>query len=97
MAQNTTLTLTAQQWSQMTNADVTTIRVQNISGYNIFVQATTDNTPPANEQGAVELYPGSIFTTSDTLAELFPGIGDGSSFRVWAYGANGGTVSFSHA
>lgn len=80
MAQNTDITLTANTWTQLTNADVTSITFQNKGTYHIFVKGTAGATAPTNDNGAVRYNPGQG-ERNVSLADLFPGI---AATRVWA-------------
>jgi hypothetical protein len=97
MAQNTTVSLAARAWTQLTNADVSAIRIQNASGYLLKVKATAGATPPTDDLGAIWIEPFRIIATDLTLAQLFPGVSGAN--RVYAYqdGPNAINVSFSHA
>jgi len=93
MAQNTTITLTAKSWTQLTDADVTKITFQNISGYHILIKGTTGATAPTDTTGSIRANPGqgelNVF-----MADLFPGI---SAARLWAYSDCAVEVFVSHA
>lgn len=101
MAQNTDLVMTEGEWTLLTNADVTNVRIQNLnherSGNVILLQATSDTSapadPPVGALGAVRLMPGSVFPPDVTVADMWPGVSGAD--RVWAWGA--GKVSVSHA
>lgn len=93
MAQNTTKTLTAGGWTQLTDADVTSITFQNIGGYHVLVKGTTDATAPTDTTGAVRYNPGQG-ERNVALSDLFPGI---AAVRVWAYSDQGISVMVSHA
>lgn len=95
MAQNTDITLTAGDWTQLTNADAAgDITFQNKTGDVIWVKATVDATKPTNFDGAIryELWEGE---SVQTIAELFPGLT--APDRLWAWSHNGGKVAVSHA
>lgn len=93
MAQNTTLIIPAKTWTQLTNADVTSITFQNTAGYHILIKGATSASTPTNDDGALRYNPGQgerdVF-----LSELFPGI---SAVRVYAYAPTGAEVMVSHA
>lgn len=93
MAQNTNVTLTADDWTQLTDANITTITFQNKGTYHILVKGTTDATKPTNEDGAIRYNPGQGELNA-ALADLFPGI---SAVRVWAYADKSLDVMVSHA
>lgn len=95
MAQNTTLTLTAGVWTQLSNADITAIRVATLGTEAIWLAATVGATPPSNTDGAVPLLPGQIMAADLTLSQLWPGVSGAN--RVYAQSTNTAKVSVSHA
>ena len=92
MAQNTTMTLTAATWTQLTDANVTTITFQNTGARYIQVKGTTDATAPTDATGALRYNPGQG-ELNTALSDLFPGI---SAVRVWAYSDIAVPVMVSH-
>jgi hypothetical protein len=94
MPQNTTTSLTANTWTQVTNADVTAIRICNLGTEPIWVMATAGATPPSNTNGALPIQPGEIMPANLTLADLFPGV---AGTRVYVRAPNASRVSISHA
>lgn len=93
MAQNTTISIAAKDWTQLTNADVASITFQNIGGYYIFVKATTDATKPADFASAIRYNPGQG-ERNVSLNDLFPGLSGAD--RVWAYSDQAVDVMVSH-
>lgn len=93
MAQNTTTTLAAQTWTQLTDADVTNITFQNISGYHVMVKGTTSAVAPTDDAGAIRYNPGQG-ERNISLSDLFPGI---AAVRVYAYAPDGAEIMVSHA
>jgi hypothetical protein len=93
MAQNTTITLTPGAWTQLTDADVTSITFQNRAGYPMFVKGTTGATAPTDATGAIRYNPGQGERNVD-LADLFPGI---AAVRLWALSEQGNDVMVSHS
>ena len=93
MAQNTTVTLTAETWTQLTDADVTSITFQNKSGDYILVKGTVGASAPSDDDGAVRYNPGQG-ERNVSLSDLFPGV---AATRVYAYAPNGAEVMVSHA
>lgn len=93
MAQNTTITLTPETWTQLTDADVSRITFQNVSDYDVLIKGTTDATAPTDATGAILANPGqgelNVF-----MADLFPGI---AVKRLWAYSEQAVGVFVSHA
>lgn len=79
MPRNQTVTV-ASTWTQITDADVTSITFQNVSGCALFVQPTVGATPPsANTIGLVyQPYQGE---RNVALADLAPGL---AATRVYA-------------
>jgi hypothetical protein len=95
MAQNTTVTLTADTWTQLTDADITSITFQVFGNNRVFIKATTDTTAPTNTTGAFIYQPGQG-ERNVAMSTLFPGISGAD--RLWAYAeTSGNSVSFSHA
>lgn len=95
MARNETLTLTAGEWNEITNADVSSLTFQNISPYPIFVTATTGTAPSSTEsEGAVRYNPGQG-ERNVVLADLFPGVS--TADRVYVTSEGKATVFVSHA
>lgn len=93
MAQHDTIQLSRTAWTQLTNADVTELRVQNITGAAVYIQATATATPPSADDGSLVLEGYSAIAPDLTLDQLFPGVT--SPARVWGKGSS--SVSVSHA
>jgi hypothetical protein len=98
MAQDTSISLTRGSWTQLTDADVTTITFQNKSSDHILVKVTAGATAPTDEDGSIRYNPGQGELNS-ALADLAPGI---SGTRVYAYlpttsGKASAEVAVSHA
>ena len=96
MPQNTTVNLTAATWTQLTDADITSITFQVFASAGpVFIKATTDTTAPTTTAGAF-VYQSGQGERNVALSDLFPGIS--ARDRVWAYcEAAGASVAFSHA
>ena len=94
MAQNTTITVPAGAWTQLTDADITSITFQNIGSNHIMVKATTDGTAPTNYTGAIRYNPGQG-ERNVALSDLFPGLAGRD--RLWAYATDATQVVVSHA
>ena len=92
MAQNTDVGLPIATWTQLTDADVTSITFQNKSGNYILVKGTAGATAPTDDNGAVRYNPGQG-ELNTTLSDLFPGV---SATRVYAYAPTGAEVMVSH-
>lgn len=95
MPQNTTISLAAATWQQLTDANVTSIRVVNLGTEPIWLQATVGASAPSTTNGGLPLRPGEILAADLTLAQLWPGVA--SANRVYAYSPNAARVSISHA
>ena len=93
MAQNTSKTVTGGAWTQLTDANVTSITFQNTGGHEIYVAGTTGATAPSNLDTAIKYNPGQG-EANRLLSDLFPGI---SEVRVYAFAHNTGRVFVSHA
>ena len=93
MAQNTDIVLTADDWTLLTDANITSITFQNKGTYHILVKGTTDTTKPTNNDGSIRYNPGQG-ERNVSLSDLFVGI---SAVRVWAYAPKSLEVMVSHA
>lgn len=95
MARNADVSIPARTWTQLTNGNVTELRLQVQGRFGIRIKATAGEVPPTNTGGSIEIRPGDGIAGDQTLAQLFPGVAGAN--RVYAY-ANGPTsVSVSHA
>lgn len=95
-AQNTNITASSAAPTLLTDGPVAACRVSSLTGYVGYLQATADTTPPASRAGAVPLMPNGTLAADLTLAELFPGVGDGDLY-LWVFVDVGGDFSVSHA
>lgn len=93
MAQNTDVILPIAVWTQLTDANVTSITFQNKSGNYILVKGTAGATAPTDDDGAVRYNPGQG-ERNVLLSDLFPGI---AATRVYCYAPTGAEVMVSHA
>jgi len=93
MARNTDILLPTASWTQLTDADVTSITFQNKSGDYILVKGTVGASAPSDDDGAVRYNPGQG-ERNVSLSDLFPGV---AATRVYAYAPNGAEVMVSHA
>ena len=98
MARHTSVNLPAGVWTQLTNADVTSITFQNMAGGDVFVCPTTSATaptiyPPEVGQFSIRYQPGQG-ERNVLLSDL---AGGQTMARVYAYSQNGATVAVSHA
>ena len=94
MAQNTTITVPTATWTQLTDADITSITFQNIGSNHCMIKATTDGTAPTTFTGALRYNPGQG-ERNVALSDLFPGLANRD--RVWAYSTDATQVVVSHA
>lgn len=94
MAQNTTIAVPAATWTQLTDADITSITFQNIGSNHIMIKATTDGTAPTDYAGAIRYNPGQG-ERNVALSDLFPGLAGRD--RLWAYAPDATQVVVSHA
>ena len=94
MAQNTTIAVPAATWTQLTDADITSITFQNIGSNHILVKATTDGTAPTDYAGAIRYNPGQG-ERNVAISDLFPGLAGRD--RLWAYATDATQVVVSHA
>ena len=90
MARNETLEITGRTWVQLTNADTSTITLQNQGPGDLFVVATTSATTPTSTSGAIR-YKDGEGESNAALADLFPGVSSG--VRVYAFAGGSRQVS----
>lgn len=94
MARHATVALTAGDWVELTNANVTEITISNDSDYEIYVTGTADATQPTTDVGSILLRSGEVLLSDISLSTLWPGI---LAVRVWGKCAVNNTVQVSHA
>lgn len=94
MPQNATVSVPAGAWTQLTNADVSAIRAQNLNGYPIKIMGTVGAVAPTTDAGAIVLAAGQAIAADLTLAQLFPGVTGAN--RVYAFSDAPALVSVSH-
>lgn len=94
MPQQTTISVPANTWTQLTDANVTTITFQNVGGDFVRIRATNGTTAPTGTLGALRYNPGQG-ERNIALTDLSPGISGAN--RVWAFAPAGGLVVVSHA
>jgi hypothetical protein len=94
MAQNTTVSVSANTWTQLTDADVVNITFQNISSNFVLIKATADTSAPTDKNGAVRYNPGQG-ERFVAVSDLFPGVAGAD--RVWAWAEENSIVMVSHA
>jgi uncharacterized protein with WD repeat len=93
MAQNTDISVPKEAWTQLTDADVSSITFQNKSGNFVLIKGTTSASTPTNADGAIRYNPGQG-EPNTSLADMFPGI---SAVRLYAYAPEGALIMVSHA
>ena len=92
--QNVTVAIPAATWTQLTPADATAIRVQNLGSSNLWLMSTIAAGPaPSVQTGAIFLKPGERNTI--TLSTEFVGIT--LATRLWAYSDTATNAAVSNA
>lgn len=94
MAQNTTKSVAAAAWTQLTDANITAITFQNISGNFVLIKGTVGATAPTTADGAIRYNPGQGERNA-LLTDLFPGLSGVN--RLYAWAQDGAQVVVSHA
>jgi hypothetical protein len=94
-AQNLNIALPKETWTQLSNANITALTVQNIGTDNIRIMGTVGAVAPIDIDDGILLKPGERINSSVSLAVLFPGV---AATRIYAYavGVAGGAF-VSHA
>lgn len=98
MPQNATISLPAGQWTQITNADVSAIRVQSLAPLTsqpVWIKATAGAVAPTSRDGAIRLLPNQAIGADMLIGSLFPGVSGAN--RVYAIADDQIDVSVSHA
>ena len=91
MARNERVTL-GTGWTQLTNADATSITIQNTTGHPLEINGRNGATDPTTSGMSV---PAGEAILNKNLSDLFPGVSGAN--RVYARGADGQEVFVSHA
>ena len=94
MAQNTTTTIAASTWTQLTDADIARITFQNVGSNHVLIKATIGASTPTNATGAIRYNPGQG-ERNVLLTDLFPGLVGAN--RVYAYSPDATQIVLSHA
>lgn len=97
MAQNTTVSCPARQWTQITNADATAVTFLVNSGGSVYVTATEDANAPTSDPAALASFRYDVGQGEEnqTLADIWLGI---TPVRLWVWPElNGASVAVSHA
>jgi hypothetical protein len=99
MARNSTVSLAATTYTQLTNADAAAVRVQNQSGYDVHLMATNGTTAPTTTEGSVIIHAHETSAADLTVAHLWPYVTDGTftAKRLWAYCEVAVKLSVCHA
>lgn len=94
MPQNTTATIAAATWTQLTDANISRITFQNVGSNHVLIKATIGASTPSDATGAVRYNPGQG-ERNVLLADLFPGLTGAN--RVYAYSPDATQIVVSHA
>lgn len=95
MPQMTTVSLPSSTWTQITNANATSITFQNLGDGVIVIKGTVGAVAPSDATGGIQYLPGQG-EINVTLADLFPGVSGAN--RIYAYAQRStGSVSVNHA
>lgn len=93
-ARNNHITISPDDWVELTDNDVTTITVQNLHEFQFVRLKATSGPAPTINMGSIHLPSGQIFV-NEALADLFPGVS--GAVRVFAKAeAMEGRVFVSH-
>ena len=95
MARNNNVEIPPAVWTQLTNANASSIRVQSVSGSEMRLQATNGTTAPTTQVGTIALAGGAVLAADLTIAQLWPGVAGAN--RVWAFANTASVASVSHA
>lgn len=92
-ARNATINLAANTWTQLTDGNVTVLRLENQSAHVVHVLATNGEVEPTSTSGSVWVTPSErdIYV----LSSVWPGVAGAN--RVYAFSAQGASMSVSHA
>ena len=71
MARNDNVEIPPAVWTQLTNADASSIRVQSVSGSEMMLQATNGTTAPTTQVGTIVLGGGNVLAADMTIAQLW--------------------------
>jgi len=93
MAQNTTVAIPSRTWTQLTNADATSVTFFNEGKATVSIKGTADANAPTTLAASISYEPGQGELNVD-LGDLWPGI---SAVRVWGYAGTPTEVMVSHA
>lgn len=98
---HSTITLADAAWTLVVTANVTALRIQNVSGYPVWIQGTAGVVPPAAGEagfaGAVLLMPGEGWDSDVALTTRFPGVAGVNRLYAYCDHNDVAKVSISHA
>lgn len=94
MPQNTTINVAKNTWTLLTDANVTSVTFQNISGNFVQIKGTVGASAPTSVAGAIRYNPGQG-ERNVTLTDLFPGVSGVN--RIYAFSPDGAAMVISHA
>lgn len=94
MAQNTTVTVPAKTWTQLTDGNVTAITFQNVGSEPVHIKMTATATAPTDISGSL-VYAPRQGERNVALADLAPGVA--SAARVYAWASAAAKVMVSNA
>ena len=92
MAQNTNISVPKEAWTQLTDADVSSVTFQNKSGNFVLIKGATSASTPTDADGAIRYNPGQG-ELNTLMSDLFPGI---TAVRLYAYAPEGASLMVSH-
>jgi hypothetical protein len=95
-ARHANVTITTGAAVAISDGSVTAARVSNVSGHEVWLQATSTSTPPASRNGGIVLRPYGTLAADLPLDDLFPGVGAGP-YWLWGFSDAVAVVSVSHA
>lgn len=96
MPANAIIAVPASTWTLLTSANVTEMRLQNLSGNPVKLMGTVGvEEEPEDDAGHIRLGGGESIYSSITLAQLWPGVSGVN--RVYAWCDHPARVSISHA
>ena len=83
MPQNTTINVTANTWTRLTDANVTAATFLNVGEFDIWVQGTVGAVAPTGGPAGLE-YPPATGEANRTLSELYPGVSGVNNLYVFS-------------
>ena len=95
MPKNATITLLPNTWTLLTDDNVSSLTVQNLSIYAIRLQASNGAVSPPTGPAGPSLLPQMYFPPHVPVSELWKGVPGAN--RVWAWSAVKAEVWVSHA